>query len=372
MTGTRTDEAAGLAAKVEAGALSTALKFVSGSISRKETVPILRCVRLTVDGARLAVAGTNLDQQAEMGVLAAEPTPGAVCVDGHRLAALVARFKGEVSIEMDELLLSVRGAGGHGRLPTLPAKDFPALGAPEVETELTLPRGGLLTAVGSVRHAAGDDPHRYYINGVCLQRTDDGIVAIATEGHRMAVFDLEVGDLPACEEIIIPRAALADLMSAAESADAEVTLTFDRDKLRLAHGPLYFQTKLIDGSFPDWRRVMPRAPGTEHVVPVKAFAEAVKTAMVASADKSNAVKFEPAEGVMLCSGRGQFGQACGEVEAVDVAPGEVFGMNGKYVVDALARLEAETVSLTVTDPGSAIRFEAGDGLHQCIMPLRVG
>jgi DNA polymerase-3 subunit beta len=222
-------------------------------------------------------------------------------------------------------------------------------------------------------HCASKEESRYYLNGVFVQPGAGFMRFTATDGIRLASLKVTSGvpDGAVFEPVIVPRQVLRDYVKFLERADGPVVMSIDSNRLELSAGAETHITKLIDGSFPDYERVIPKGPFTRLTVPVSDLKSAIGVALTACHDKSRAVRFDPQEGVLTCSSRtdSQYSEAA--VEAVDVEPGEPFGLNGGYVLEALDALRGEDVEICLSDPASPVLFSTGDELRQVVMPLRV-
>lgn len=363
----------GLLATVDAGELTKRLGYVMGALARRNTIPILDCVRLTGRDGRLALAVTNLDQQSETELPADLRGEGALCIDVKRLSETAGRLKGELLLDATSGPLKLSAGRCRAEIPVLPAEDFNDLRGPEDGHSFEISSGVLLAGFASVQHCASKEEARYYLNGVYVEPGAGFMRFTATDGHRLASLKVTSGvpDGAVFEPVIVPRAVLRDYIKFLERADGPMVMTVDDNRMQLSAGGETHITKLIDGNFPDYERVFPKGPFTRIAVPVSDLKSAIGVALTASQDKSRAVRFDPQEGVLTCSSRtdGQYSEAA--VEAVDVEPGEAFGLNGGYVLEALDALRAEEVELCLSGSGSPVVFATGDELRQVVMPLRV-
>lgn len=363
----------GLLATVDAGELAKRLGYVNGSLPRRNLIPILDCVRLRASDGELALAVTNIDQQSEAALAADVQGAGAICVDARRLTETVARFRGELLMDATGGELKLAAGRCRAELPILPAADFNDLRGPEDARSFEIASGVLLSGFGSVLHCVSKEETRYYLNGVYVCPGLGVMTFVATDGHRLATLEVTSGvpDAAMFDPIIVPRGPLRDYMKFLERADGPVCVTVDSNRLQLSAVGETHITKLVDGNYPDWKRVIPRGPFTRLSVPVADMKTAVSAAMTAALAKSRAVRFDLEEGRLVCSSRteSQFCEAA--VEAVDIEPGAPFGLNGGYLLEALDILRSETVELDYTNPSTPVLISTGDQLRQVIVPLRV-
>ncbi|MBI1401439.1 DNA polymerase III subunit beta [Hyphomonas sp.] len=363
-----------LAATVEAGEFARRLGFVTGAIARRNTIPILGCVLLEAREGLIRLSATNLDQQSDAETAADVKIAGKVCIDAGRLSTIISRMSGELLITLDDRVLKLSAGRARAEMPTLPAEDFQGLRGPEDGDTIEIASGALAAGLASVMHCASTEDTRYYLNGVYVQPDGGALIFTATDGHRLASLRVTAGlpDGLGFDPFILPRAVLRDYCKFCERVDGPLAMTVADNRLQLsAHGETHI-TKLIDGTFPDYERVFPKAPGASLTLPVADLKAAVAVAMTGTEEKSRAVRFDAEEGRLVCrSGReADFAEAF--IEGVDIAPVDPFGLNGKYVLDALEACGgAAEVELIVIDPASPVRILAGDQLRQCVMPLRV-
>lgn len=363
----------GLLATVDAGELAKRLGYVNGALARRNTVPILECVRLTARDGRLEMAVTNLDQQSESELAADVKGEGALCVDARRLSETVARLRGELLLDATEGVLKLVAPRSRAELPILPAGDFHDLRGPEGGHTFEIASGVLAAGIGSVMHCASKEETRHYLQGVYIEPGAGEMTFTATDGHRLANLTVTSGvpDAAVFEAFILPRWVLRDYLKFLERVNGPVLMTVDDNRLQLSAAGETHITKLLDGTYPDYNRVIPKDVPTQVSVPVAELKTAIGVAMTASHEKSKAVKFEREEGRLVCSSRtdGQYSEAV--IDVVDMVPGAPIGMNAGYVLEALDALRGESVDLCFADHNSPILFTTGDELRQVVMPLRV-
>jgi DNA polymerase-3 subunit beta len=363
----------GLIAKVDAAEFARRLGYINGSLPRRNQIPILNCILLSAEDARVSLTATNLDQQSEADVTAEVTAAGSVCVEGARLATVVARMTGELLLTLDEGKLKLTAGRARAELPVLPAGDFASLKGPEGGETFEIASGVLGAGFGSVMHAASNEDTRYYLRGVFVERKSAALIFTATDGHRLASLEITSG-IPAeadFEAFIVPREVLRDYCKFCERADGPVAMTVSDGRLQLsAHGETHI-TKLIDGTYPAYERVIPKQSGARICVPLSELKAAVGIAMTGTEDRSRAVRFAAEEGRLHCLSRQEAALSEAVIEATDIEPCEPFGLNAKYVLEALEACRGDSVELVVVDSATPVRFETGDALRQCIMTLRV-
>lgn len=319
----------------------------------KSNIPILATVRIVADGTTLQATATNLDIE----ITGSIPASGTLecCVDAKLLSGIVAKAGSDITLEHDGNTLTVRSGRSRFKLQTLPVEDFPDLTAGEFTATF---EADLSSVFARVAFAVSTEETRYYLNGVYLEPT----AATATDGHRLAHITTE---LPAFEPIIVPSKTVALW----PKGSARVSLS--STKIRVQTTDMVMTSKLIDGTYPDYRRVIPTG-NDKHVLADKAALQAAVARVSTVADqRGRAVKLEIAPGQIALSVRGD-AEATDSVE-VDYSgePLEI-GFNSAYLAEILANVPGETVRIALNDGGSPTLFTAPDkdGALSVLMPMR--
>lgn len=366
----------GLRAKVDAKLFAAAASAALAAVESRNTVPILECVRIDFSSAtgRVSLAATNLDQMAVIDVAAEVLVSGDICVAAKPLQAFLARLKDEVDIWLDNDRLHVSAGGASAQFPTLPARDWQGIPAPEGEMyEMELALGAFISALASVQHAAGTEETRYYLCGVYFEIKGSRLITVGTDGHRMAKRVIAMAGFQDNDGIIIPRKAVTDMLRVCARASENVHVTYSDRVIALQAGNERYVSKLVDGQYPDYDRVIP--PGDTPILlcgPVKPLMKAAEIALVACREKSRALRCEvQGDHVTLVAGDAGYEQTRVRAELGEGAE-MVVGYNGKLLIDALGQISHDDVTLKAETPGGPCRIESNDtGLVQVIMPLRV-
>lgn len=331
--------------------LARLLTSVTKAVESKKTIPILSTVRLVADGTTLHATATNLDIE----ITGSIPADGALscCVDAKLLAGIVSKAGSDVTLEHDGTTLTVRSGRSRFKLPTLPVEDFPDLTAGEFTATF---EADLSSLFASVAFAVSTEETRYYLQGVYLEPT----AATATDGHRLAHTKLAYPgyDLPSFEPVIVPSKTVA--LWPKGNANVSLSGTKIRVQTAATDGTSVTMTsKLIDGTYPDYKRVIP-TQNDKYVLADKAALQAAVARVSTVADqRGRAVKLEIAPGQVGLSVRGD-AEATDSVE-VDYSgePLEI-GFNSAYLAEILANVPSETVRIALNDAGSPTLFTAPD------------
>ena len=368
---------------IDRAALLRALGHVQSVVERRNTIPILSNVLITAEGEEARFSATDLDIEIVEAAEARVSRPGATTAPAHTLYDIARKLPdgSEVSLELapDEPKLTLIAGRAKFDLPCLPASDFPALSADGLEHSFSLGPAELSRLIDKTRFAISTEETRYYLNGVHLHASGTGeggvLRAVATDGHRLALAENELPDgaegMPA---VIIPRKTVAEVRRLLDDAGEEVAVSVSEAKIKFELGRATLTSKLIDGAFPDYERVIPKNNDKALVVDNKTFAEAVDRVQTISAEKSRSVKLSLGEDRMtLAVNNPEAGQAEEELSVDYQAEPLSIGFNAKYLLDITNQIEGSEAELRLADAASpTLILDRGDANAQYVlMPLRV-
>lgn len=354
------------------------LRAVKGSVPRRSTIPILSNVRLDATRDGLRITGTDLDLQITVTVPAEVSATGETTVPAETLLAFVGKLGAgaQALMEMDGEKQRVAVKSGRSRcaLNVLGAADFPDFDCGELSHNFTLTGRQLEELFQRTSFAISTEETRFYLTGVFLHPLGKQLAGVATDGHRLAKATI---DLPAGTEgmpgVIVPRKTVAEVMRLADGADS-VAIGLSAGKIRFQVGDAVLASKLIDGTFPDYARVIPEANDKAATADRKALTAAADRVATISTERGRAVKLSFTEGLLTLSvTNADVGNATEEAEVeYSAAPIDV-GFNSKYLHEVIAACRGETVTLKMADPGSPTVFcgKNDDGFLAVCMPMRV-
>jgi len=368
---------------IERAALLRALGHVQSVVERRTTIPILANVLLRADGERLTLTATDMDLEICDAAAAEIAQEGALTAPAHTLYEIVRKLPegGQVALDSatDPSFLTLSAGRSRFRLGMLPVEDYPRMGDGAETVSFTLPAHRLRETIDRTRFAVSTEETRYYLNGIHLHATSTSegelMRAVATDGHRLAQVQLALPEgaagMPA---VIVPRKAVAELRKLIEDGPEEVTLGLSETKIRVEIGEIVLTSKLIDGTFPDYERVIPSGNNKTLEVDPKSFAGAVDRVATISTEKTRAVKLalEPGH-LTLSASSPDAGSASEELEvAYDADPMEI-GFNARYLLDIMNQIEGEACHFALADSASPslIRDSAGIDALFVLMPMRV-
>jgi DNA polymerase-3 subunit beta len=279
----------------------------------------------------------------------------------------------------DRAVLSLRAGRSRFTLQTLPESDFPDLAAGEMSHSFKLSAGDLKRLIDKTQFAISTEETRYYLNGIYLHIAGAGksgmLRAVATDGHRLAQVELPLPQGAAgMPGIIVPRKTVGEVQRLIETGEGEVAIELSAGKIRFTIGNVVLTSKLIDGTFPDYARVIPVNNDKSLIVDKKDFEAAVDRVSTVSSERGRAVKLSITGGRLVLSVTNpDSGSATEEIEVEYAADPLDIGFNSRYLLDIAAQIEGEVAVLKLADPGSPTLIQDKDakGALYVLMPMRV-
>lgn len=369
---------------VERGAFLKALSHVQSVVERRNTIPILSNVMVDAAKGQVKLTATDLDIEIVEALPADVLRNGSATAPAHMLYDIVRKLPdgAQVQVELmpgDSARLQVSAGTVRFELACLPKEDFPQMAAGALPHRFRLAANDLKRIIDKTRFAISTEETRFYLNGIYLHAFKDGSVAalraVATDGHRLARYELELpdgaGEIPG---VIVPRKTVAELRRLLDDADGAIEIALSDTKIQFAFGGIDLTSKLIDGTFPDYQRVIPSGNDKALSLEAKEFGLAVDRVSTISADKTRAVKLVIGKDmVTLTVVNPESGTATEELGAIySAAPIEI-GFNAKYLLDVMGQMEGKQVRFLLSDAGSPTVIEDTDDNRTLyvLMPMRV-
>jgi len=370
-------------ATIERATLLKCLSHVQSVVERRNTIPILSNVLIeaAADGT-LKVMATDLDLQVveSLGAVSVE-SPGAITVSAHLLFDIARKLPdgSQVSLETADNRMTVKAGRSRFSLPTLPRDDFPVIVEGDLPTSFELPAATLAQLIDRTRFAISTEETRYYLNGIFIHVTDEELRAAATDGHRLARYTIARPDgAEGMPDVIVPRKCVGELRKLLEeSLDSNVEIDLSASKIRFTLGGesgVVLTSKLIDGTFPDYSRVIPTGNDKLLKLDPRSFWEGVDRVATIATEKTRAVKMAlENDKVTLSVTSPDNGTAAEEVPASYSSAGFEIGFNAGYLKDILGQIDGDTVELHLADAGAPtlIRKDDKSPALYVLMPMRV-
>jgi DNA polymerase-3 subunit beta len=371
---------------IERAALLRSLGHVQRVVERRNTIPLLSNVLLKAKGDELALTATDMDLEIVETVAAEVARAGAATAPAHTLYDIVRKLPDGSQVEIDGGdggMITLRSGRSQFKLGCLPVEDFPQMSGTDVSHSFTVAAGDLRTLIDRSRFAISTEETRYYLNGIYLHaakaRTGGSDIpvlrAVATDGHRLARVEMP---LPAGAEgipgVIVPRKTVGEIRNLIDEAASGIEVAMSETKIRFTLDGITLTSKLIDGTYPDYERVIPTGNDKILEVDAKAFAAAVDRVATISTEKSRAVKLSLDRGsVVLSATSPEAGSAQEEIEvSYDAGPLEI-GFNSRYLLDITQQIEGDGARFAMADPASptVVRDVADPSALYLLMPMRV-
>lgn len=359
--------------KIDRSELLRILAHTAQVSTSRSAIPILENVMLGAKDGSLTATSTNLDQQISDSAVATIETEGSITVPRKAFYDLIRKTGADsrVSLDLNGGKLRVRAGRSQFDLSTLPADDFPLIAPEELPMRIEMNAEAVEAAFQKVRHAQSSEETRYYLNGIFLHLSDGKLFAVATDGHRLsrALIDANISGNPA--DFIIPRTAVAQIERIIPSTD-EIILQASGKKVRLEAGTVTLDSKLIDGTYPDYQRVIPEANKISVTTCPRALSAALTRVTTVSSDKTRAVTLDiSGQKISLSVITPDRASAHDEVDAVSNDEIRI-GANASYLGDILAQIRSEEVQMLFADPASPILIREPGNTVECqvLMPMR--
>ncbi|MEM6356837.1 MAG: DNA polymerase III subunit beta [Pseudomonadota bacterium] len=368
---------------IERGALLKAMSRAQGVVERKNTIPILANVLMEAEGGELRLRATDLDIEVIERLPAMVETAGATTASAQLLHDIVRKLPdgANLTIALDPASgqLAVTAGRSRFKLATLPREDFPMMASAEYQVSYSAAAPLLRRLFDKSKFAVSTEETRYYLNGVYLHvAEEDGtkqLRAVATDGHRLARIDAELPEgAEGAPGVIVPRKTVGELRKLLEDDEAKVEVSVSETKIRFAVGDLVLTSKVIDGSFPDYTRVIPKGNSRRLEVDAAEFAHAVDRVATVSQERSRAVKLMMEQDKLSLSVNAPDSGSAAE-ELVVAYPDEAMeiGFNARYLLEIAGQIDRENAVFLFANPSDPTLVREGDdpSAVYVVMPMRV-
>jgi DNA polymerase III subunit beta len=368
-------------ATIERATLLRGLAHVQSVVERRNTIPILSNVLIeAANEGSLRLMATDLDLQVVESVEAAVDQPGATTVSAHTLFDIVRKLPegSQVQLHAAEGKMAINAGRARFNLQTLPRDDFPVIAEGELPTRFELPAATLRQIIDKTRFAISTEETRYYLNGIFLHVSDDAqpvLKAAATDGHRLARVTVPRPEgADGMPDVIVPRKCVGELRKLLDEVDGTVGVSLSATKIRFDLGSAILTSKLIDGTFPDYSRVIPQSNDRLLKLDPKSFMEGVDRVSTIASEKTRAVKMAlDRDKITLSVTSPENGTASEEVPGDYAAQGFEIGFNARYLMDILHQIDGDLVEVHLADAAAPTLIRENDkaAALYVLMPMRV-
>ncbi|AAO53559.1 DNA polymerase III subunit beta [Pseudomonas syringae pv. tomato] len=363
---------------IQREALLKPLQLVAGVVERRQTLPVLSNVLLVVQGQQLSLTGTDLEVELVGRVQLEEPAePGEITVPARKLMDICKSLPNDalIDIKLDDSKLIVKAGRSRFTLSTLPANDFPTVEEGPGSLTFNLVQSKLRRLIERTSFAMAQQDVRYYLNGMLLEVSAGILRAVATDGHRLAMCsmsaDIEHADR---HQVIVPRKGILEMARLLTEQDGMVSIVLGQHHIRATTGEFTFTSKLVDGKFPDYERVLPKGGDKLVLGDRQSLREAFSRTAILSNEKYRGIRLQLANGQLKIQANNPEQEEAEEEIGVEYN-GEALeiGFNVSYLLDVLSVMTTEQVRLILSDSNSSALVQESDNDDSAyvVMPMRL-
>jgi DNA polymerase-3 subunit beta len=352
------------------------LNYVAGVVERRQSLPILSYLLLKADADGISMTGTDLEVEITVNGKATG-SGGEMMLPARKLLDICRALapESELDIRTDGNKAVVKAGRSRFSLLTLPVADFPTLQAASAEASVTLPQAALRALLEQTQFCMAQQDVRYYLNGVLIEVGEGRIRAVATDGHRMAMADHELGSAArGNKQVIIPRKGVHELVRILEDTEAPVDLEIGANHIRVRTPDITFLSKLVDGRYPDYEKVIPGKQTKSLEIEREVIKEALGRVAILSNEKYRGVRLVLAPNSLRISAHNPEQEEAQEEVPIDYRGEELeIGFNVTYLLESLNALRSETVTIELNDPNSScvLRATGRRSPLYVVMPMRL-
>jgi DNA polymerase-3 subunit beta len=353
------------------------LQQIIGAVERRQTLPILGNVLLSSDAGVLSLTATDLEIEMVTKVDTVSSVDFRTTLPARKLLDICKALPDDSEIEfnIEDNRVILTSARSRFSLASLPAKDFPSLDEIDGKQSFDIPQAELKTLLESTSFAMAQQDVRYYLNGILMEISPDHLKLVATDGHRLALSEFKTSiSVDEAKQIIIPRKAVLELSRLLEANDSVVKITLSQNHIRVESGTLVFTSKLIDGKFPDYNRVIPVDGNKTLVVNRETLKRAMSRIAILSNEKYRGIRLTLAPGNLSIQANNPDQEEAEEELSIDYDEAQIeIGFNVTYLIDVLGVLDSEDVHIKLKDANSSCIISDSEDSSSLyvVMPMRL-
>ncbi|MEY3475040.1 MAG: hypothetical protein RL087_1498 [Pseudomonadota bacterium] len=359
--------------------LLSALQSVAGIVERRHTLPVLANVLLRKSGPSVEFTTSDLEIQVRTTVdLGGDDATFSTTVGARKVIDILRSLPGDqtVSLSASGTRLTLQAGKSRFTLQTLPAEDFPLVNeSADFGPTFSIPQKTLKSLLDQVHFAMAVHDIRYYLNGILFMAEGKALTLVATDGHRLALAQAELdSEVPARQEVILPRKTVLELQRLLKDEATAIEMRFANNQARFQFSGMEFVTKLVEGKFPDYNRVIPKAHKNAITLGRVPLLTSLQRAAIMTSEKFKGVRLNVEPGTLRVTSSNAEKEEANEELEIDYA-GDSFdiGFNVTYLIDALANMDVEMVKIELQDGNASALFTAPDlpGFKYVVMPMRI-
>ena len=352
-----------------------ALQAAIGVVERRQTMPILANVLLSAKDNRLAVTATDLEVELVAGADIKSGSDGAITVPGRKLLDICRSLPdgAKITVSQEGERVQLRAGKSRFTLSSLPAAEFPVIEEMNVQQTLDIPQADLKRLLDKTHFSMAQQDVRYYLNGMLLETDGKMLRSVATDGHRLALCEMGLASKGKGQQIIVPRKGVLELQRLLGS-EGTVSLTIGSNHIRVQIGEIRFTSKLIDGRFPEYSRVIPANPPRSVLADRDILRSALQRTAILSNEKYRGIRLAlKGNSMTLQAHNPEQEEAEEEIEVQYDGDDLEVGFNVNYLLDAIAAIEGSEVEIGLTDANSSCLIHApgNNSSRYVVMPMRL-
>ncbi len=362
--------------KVNREALLKPLQQVAGVVERRQTLPVLANVLMRVTDGQLSMTGTDLEVELIGRLTPDSADDGEITVPARKLMDICRELPESADIEFDyaDQRLTVSSGRFRSRLSTLPADDFPSVDRSAEEMTTRIDAKALKRLLDRTAFAMAQQDVRYFLNGMLIEIGDGHVRAVATDGHRLALSNLEIDTDGPTRQVIVPRKGILELQRLLQEVEGDVELTIGTNHLCIQSDDFTLTTKLVDGRFPDYERVVPRNGDKVVMADKQELRRALSRTAILSNEKFRGIRVNLSSGQLQLTANNPEQEEAEEIVSVDYSGGDLeVGFNVGYLQDVLGVVDSDKVKITLADANSSALLEEpeDDDSTYVVMPMKL-
>jgi len=351
------------------------LGVVAGVVERRQTLPILSNLLIRSTGGSITLTGTDLEVEVSATV-SGSGSDGEMTLPARKLHEICRALPADadVAISLDKDKALVRSGKSRFKLLTMPVAEFPTIETTAWTSSFSVAQKDLRWLLEKTMFCMAHQDVRYYLNGLLVEISKKLVRMVATDGHRLSLAEMPIGSDPGNNQVIIPRKGVMEIAGFLDNTDANAEIMLGTNHLRVVLEGIVFTTKLIDGKFPDYSKVVPKNQGKQVLVDRDTFRETLSRVAILSNEKYRGVRFGLSSGAMTITAHNPEQEEAQEELPVDYKGEDLeIGFNVNYINEAIGAVGSEQVEIDLNDPNSScLIHEPGKSNYlYVVMPMRL-
>ena len=354
------------------------LQAVIGVVERRQTLPVLSNILFSAKKDRISLTATDLEVELRASIEIKVEEPGDITLPARKLLDICRTLPEQAMLDfsIDSGTAQIKSGKSKFTLSTLPADEFPLVEEINTVQDLSLSQKDLKNLIERTNFSMAQQDVRYYLNGLMLELKDKLIRSVATDGHRLAICEMKADvNSPGSQQVIVPRKGIQELARLLEDSDSPASIEIGSNHIRVQLQDIRFTSKLIDGKFPDYQRVLPQGSDKHIIADRELFKQALVRTSILSNEKFRGIRFQLEKNSLRIQAHNpEQEEAEEEIEVEYTGSSLEIGFNVNYLLDALNALPGEQVKVSLNDPNSSCLIQQPKKNSDCryvVMPMRL-